>query len=47
MEGVSLVVQHQDREVAAWTTPGSDEKLVLFQTSLRRAQRLAKEEKER
>jgi hypothetical protein len=47
MEGVSLVVQHQDREVAAWTTPGSDEKLVLFQTSLRRAQRLAREGKER
>jgi hypothetical protein len=47
MEGVSLVVRHQERDVATWTTPGSDDKLGIFQNSLRRAERMAREGKER
>ena len=46
MEGVSLVVRHQERDVATWTTPGSNEKLALFQTSLRKQQRLPRKAKE-
>ena len=46
IEGISLVVHHQDREVATWTTPGSGEKLAIFQSSLRQAQRMAQEGKE-
>lgn len=44
IEGISFVIHHQEREVAMWTTPGSDEKLAAFQTSLRRAEKKAKGE---
>jgi hypothetical protein len=32
--GLSFVVNHRDREVATWTTPGTDAKLVIFKTWL-------------
>lgn len=33
--GLSFVVNHRDREVAAWTTPGTDAKLAILRTWLR------------
>ena len=44
IEGISFVIHHQGQEVATWTTPGSDEKLAAFQTSLRRAEKKARGE---
>jgi hypothetical protein len=35
ISGISLIVQYREREVAAWTTPGSDKKLILFRNWLR------------
>jgi hypothetical protein len=35
INGISLIVHYREREVSAWTTPGSDKKLILFRNWLR------------